>query len=38
MELEELVGLDVAHAVDSSSLGFLLEGLLLDCTIRDCGW
>ena len=36
--VEELVELDVAHAVGSSSLGFLLEGLPLDCAIRDCGW
>lgn len=35
VELEEL---DVAHAVGSSSLGFLLEGLPLDCSVRDCGW
>ena len=36
--VEELKGLDGAHVVDSSSLGFLLEGLPLDCAIRDCGW
>ena len=36
--VEELVELDVAHAVGSSSLGFLLEGLPLDCAVRDCGW
>ena len=36
--VEELEGLDVARAVDSSSLGFLLEGLPLDCAVRDCGW
>ena len=24
--------------VGSSSLGFLLEGLPLDCAARDCGW
>ena len=34
----ELQKIDVAHAVDSSSLGFLLEGLPLDCAVRDCGW
>ena len=38
VELDELVELDVAHAVGSSSLGFLLEGLPLDCAVRDCGW
>ena len=42
VELDELVKeleeLDVAHAVGSSSLGFLLEGLPLDCAVRDCGW
>ena len=42
VELDELVDeleeLDVALAVGSSSLGFLLEGLPLDCAIRDCGW
>ena len=38
-ELEEgLVELDVAHAVGSSSLGFLLEELPLDCAVHDCGW
>ena len=38
-ELEEgLVELAVAHADGSSSLGFLLEGLPLDCAVRDCGW
>ena len=36
--VEELVELDVAHSVDSSSLGFLLEELPLDCAFRDCGW
>ena len=36
--VKELVELDVAHAVGSSSLGFLLEGLPLDCAVRDCGW
>ena len=40
VELDELVEgleeLDVAHAFGSSSLGFLLEGLPLDCAIRDC--
>ena len=36
--VKELVGLDVAHADGSSSLGFLLEGLPLDCVFRDCGW
>ena len=36
--VKELVELDVAHADGSSSLGFLLEGLPLDCAIRDCGW
>ena len=36
--VEEHVELNVAHAVDSSSLGFLLEGLPLGCTVRDCGW
>ncbi len=35
---EELEKLDGAHVVDSSSLGFLLEGLPLDCAVRDCGW
>ena len=30
--------LDVAHAVGSSSLRFLLEGLPLDCAVRGCGW
>ena len=30
--VKELVGLDVAHADGNSSLGFLLEGLPLDCT------
>ena len=29
-ELDELVELDVAHAVGSSSLGFLLKGLPLE--------
>ena len=24
--------------VGSSSLGFLIEGLPLDCAVRDCGW
>ena len=42
VELDELVDgleeLDVARAVGSSSLGFLLEGLPLDCAVRDCGW
>ena len=36
--VEELVELGVARAVGSSSLGFLLEGLPLDCTVRGCGW
>ena len=40
-ELVELVGeleeLDVALAVGSSSLVFLLKGLPLDCSVRDCG-
>ena len=36
--VEELEELDVAHAVGSSSLGFLLEGLPLDCAALDCGW
>ena len=36
--VEELEGLDGAHVVGSSSLGFLLEGLPLDCAVRDCGW
>ena len=36
--VEDLVELDVAHAVGSSSLGFLLEGLPLDYAARDCGW
>ena len=36
--VKELVELDVALAVGSSSLGFLLEGLPLDCAFRDCGW
>ena len=35
--VEELEELDVA-LVGSSSLGFLLEGLPLDCAARDCGW
>ena len=35
---EELVGLDFAHADGSSSLGFLLEELPLDCAVHDCGW
>ena len=34
--VEELVELDVALAGGSSSLGFLLEGLPLDCAFRDC--
>ena len=34
--VEELEELDVAHVVGSSSLGFLLEGLPLDCAVRDC--
>ena len=38
VELDELVELDVAHAVGSSSLGFLLEELPLDCAVLDCGW
>ena len=42
VELDELVGeleeLDVAQVVGSSSLRFLLEGLPLYCSIRDCGW
>ena len=42
VELDELVKeleeLDVACTVGSSSLGFLLKGLPLDCAIRDCGW
>ena len=36
--VEELEELNVALAVGSSSLGFLLEGLPLDCAVRDCGW
>ena len=36
--VEELVELDVALADGSSSLGFLLEELPLDCAFRDCGW
>ena len=36
--VEELEGLDGAHVVGSSSLGFLLEGLPLDCAVCDCGW
>ena len=36
--VEELEELDVAHVVGSSSLGFLLEELPLDCAVRDCGW
>ena len=36
--VKELVELDVAHTVGSSSLGFLLEELPLDCAVRDCGW
>ena len=36
--VEELVELGVARAVGSSSLGILLEGLPLDCTVRDFGW
>ena len=36
--VEELEELDVVLAVGSSSLGFLLEGLPLDCSARDCGW
>ena len=36
--VKELVELDFAHAVGSSSLGFLLKGLPLDCAVRDCGW
>ena len=36
--VEKLVALDIALVVGSSSLGFLLEGLPLDCTVRDCGW
>ena len=36
--VEELEELDVALAVGSSSLGFLLKGLPLDCAVRDCGW
>ena len=36
--VEELEELDVAHVVGSSSLGSLLEGLPLDCAVRDCGW
>ena len=36
--VEELVELDVALADGSSSLGFLLEGLPLDCAVRNCGW
>ena len=42
VELDELVKeleeLDVAIAIGSSSLGFPLEGLPLDCAVRDCGW
>ena len=42
VELDELVEgleeLDVAHVVGSSSLGFLLKGLPLDCAVLDCGW
>ena len=38
-ELEELAEeLDVALADGSSSLGFLLGELPLDCAVRDCGW
>ena len=37
VELEELVEVDVAHADGSSSLGFLLKGLPLDCACRDSG-
>ena len=36
--VEELEEFYVALAVGSSSLGFLLEGLPLDCVVRDCGW
>ena len=42
VELDELVEgleeLDIAHAFVSSSLGFLLEELTIDCAVRDCGW
>ena len=34
----ELEGLDGARVVGRSSLGFLFEGLPLDCAFRDCGW
>ena len=33
--VEELVEHDVAHVFGSSSLGFLLEGLPIDCAIHD---
>ena len=33
--VEELEELDVAHAIGSSSLGFLLEVLPLDWAVRD---
>ena len=36
--VEELEELDVALAVGSSSLGFLLEALPLDCADLGCGW
>ena len=35
--VEGLEELDVAHAIGNSSLGFLLEGLPLDCAIRNGG-
>ena len=35
--VEELEELDVALAVGSSSLGYLLKGLPLGCDIHDCG-
>ena len=33
--VEELEELDIALAISSSSLGFLLEGLPLDWAVRD---
>ena len=36
--VEELEELDVALAVGSSALGFLLEVLPLDCAGLGCGW
>ena len=38
VELEELEELDVALAVGSSALGFLLEVLPIDCADLGCGW